>query len=192
MSESTQMPSKEEMEKARFFYDCVAKSDDITTKSYERINAKIHTILGVLSTVIPISIGVGYYILSDSFSLLFFFLFIALLASFTIALGKCIHLLDPKWFLYVDVRMLMERYDDKPLSFTVFKIASTWDDVINKNVQVTNSLRSGLRQVVFSILIGLCFLILAFIALEVQFYLRGAQTDPPLLILSRGLFYQSF
>ncbi len=114
------------------------------------------------------------------------------MVSFTIALGKCIHLLDPKSFLYVDVRMLMERYDDKPLSFTVFKIASAWADAIDKNVQVTNSLCSGFRQVVFSILIGLCFLILAFIALGVQFYLRGAQTDPPLLILVRGLFYHSF
>jgi hypothetical protein len=183
MSEDTQMSSKEELEKAKFLYDCVAKSDDIATKAYERINAKIHTILGVLSTVIPISIGIGYYILSSSFSLPFFLLFIASLVFFIIALGKSIHLLDPKWFLYVDARMLMERYDDKPLSFIVFKIASTWDDVVNKNVQVTNSLRSGLRQVVFSILIGLCFLILAFIALGVQFYLRGAQVDPSLSIL---------
>lgn len=159
------------MDKARFFHDSVATLDEISTKAYERNKAKLDIMLGVLSTVIPLSTGVGYYILSSTFSFPYFLLFVLGLASFIVALARGIYLLEPKWFLYVDIKMLMERYDKKPLSFILFKVASTWDNTINKNIFVINSLRSGLRQMVILIVIGLILLLAAFASLGIQLLL---------------------
>jgi len=164
------MSSQEELEKAKFFYDSVVKLDEISTRAYERNKTKIDIMLGVLSAVIPISTGVGYYILSNIFSFPFFFLFVSCLFSFVLALARGVYLLEPKWFLYVDVKMLMKRYENEPLSFILFKVASTWDDTINKNISVINSLRSGLRQMVVFIIVGLSLLVLAFIALGIELY----------------------
>lgn len=179
------MSSEEkELEKARFFYDTVVKMDEISTEAYERNHAKIQMMLGVLSTIIPISTGVGYYILSNTFSIPFFLLFVCSLVSFIVALAKGILLLEPKWFLCVDVRMLMERYDKEPLSFIIFKIASTWDDTVSKNIKVINSLRSGLSGMIKWTLAGLFLLTLAFIALGIGLFLTGTQNDPTLSLLS--------
>lgn len=149
----------------------MATLDEISTKAYERNKAKLDIMLGVLSTVIPLSTGVGYYILSSTFSFPYFLLFVLGLASFIVALARGIYLLEPKWFLYVDIKMLMERYDKKPLSFILFKVASTWDNTINKNIFVINSLRSGLRQMVILIVIGLILLLAAFASLGIQLLL---------------------
>ena len=178
------MSSEEELEKAKFFYDSVAKLDETSTRAYERNKTKIDIMLGVLSTVIPISTGVGYYILSNTFSFPFFLLFVSCLVSFVSALARGVYLLEPKWFLYVDVKMLMKRYENEPLSFILFKVASTWDDTINKNISVINSLRSGLRQMVIFMLVGLSLLVLAFIALGIELYLIRMQNDPISLFLS--------
>lgn len=177
------MSSQDELEKAKFFYDAVAKLEGISTKAYQRNKEKIHIILGVLSTVIPISTGVGYYILSNIFSLPFFIFLVCCLGFFVGALARGVHLLEPRWFLYVDVKMLMERYDRKALSFIISKVASTWADVISKNIRVINSLRSGIRQMVILILAGLSFLIVAFLALGIELYFTMTQNDPMLLHL---------
>lgn len=177
--------SQDELEKARFFYDSVAKLDEISTRAYERNKEKIHIILGVLSTVIPLSTGVGYYILSNVFSFPFFVLFLLSLSFFVGALARGVLLLEPKWFLYVDVKMLIQRYEKKPLSFILFKIASTWDDTIEKNISVINSLRSGIRQMVKFILVGLTLLVIAFLTLGIELCLIRMQNDSTLLILSQ-------
>lgn len=162
---------KTELKKAKFFYESVAKLQEISTKVYDRTKKKIDMMLGVLSTAIPISTGVGYYILDNTFSFPFFVLFVFSLAFLVAAMAKGVLLLEPKWFLYVDVKMLMERYDGEPLSFIIFKVASTWDDVIKKNISGINSFRSGLKQMVILILTGLSLLILAFTILGIEMYL---------------------
>jgi len=165
--------SQDELKKAKFFYDSVAKLDEISMRAYERSKEKIHIILGVLSTVIPLSTGVGYYILKDMFSFPFFVLFVLSLGSFVVALSRGVLLLEPKWFLYVDVKMLIQRYERKPLSYIIYKVASTWDDTIEKNISVINSLRSGIRQMVIMIIVGLLLLIFAFLVLGVQLHYIG-------------------
>jgi hypothetical protein len=170
--------SQDELEKAKFFYDSVAKLEEISTRAYERSKEKIHIILGVLSTVIPISTGVGYYILSSVFSLPFFILFVISLGSFVGALGRGVLLLEPKWFLYVNVKKLIQRYEKKPLSFILFKVSSTWNDTIEKNISVINSLRSGIKQMVILIIVGLTLLIIAFLAIGTELYMMRMQNDP--------------
>jgi hypothetical protein len=175
--------SRKELEKAEFFYDSVSKLDEISTRAYERNKDKIHIILGVLSTVIPLSTGVGYYILSSMFSLPFFLIFLLSLAFFVVALARGVLLLEPKWFLYVDVKMLIQRYEKKPLSFIRYKVSSTWMDTINKNISVINSLRSGIKQMVILIVIGLVLLIIAFLIIGIELYLMKMQNDPMSLFL---------
>jgi hypothetical protein len=52
----------------------------------------------------PLSTGVGYYILSGMFSLPFFLLFLFSFGFFVVAFARGVLLLEPKWFLYVDVK----------------------------------------------------------------------------------------
>lgn len=176
--------TKDELETAKFFYASVTKLDEISTRAYERNKEKIHIIMGVLSTVIPLSTGVGYYILSSMFTLPFFILFLITLSSLVGALARGVLLLEPKWFLYVDVKMLIQRYEKKPLSFILSKVASTWDDTIEKNISVINSLRSGIRQMVILIFVGLVLLIIAFLALGIEMYVMKGRNDTTSLFLS--------
>jgi len=174
---------QDELEKAKFFYSSIAKLDEISTRAYERNKEKIHIILGVLSTVIPLSTGVGYYILSSVFSFPFFILFLLSLGSFVVALARGVLLLEPRWFLYVNVKKLIQRYEKKPLSFILFKVSSTWNDTIEKNISVINSLRSGMKQMVILIIVGLTLLIIAFLTLGIELYLMEMQNDPLSLFL---------
>jgi len=115
----------------------------------------------------------------------FFTLFFLSLGSFVIALGRGVLLLEPQWFLYVDVKMLIQRYEKKPLSFILFKVASTWDDAIEKNISVINSLRSGIRHMVILILVGLTLIIIAFLTLGIEWHFMRMQNDPMSLSLSQ-------
>lgn len=164
------MTDEEELQKAKFYRESVLKLEEVTTKAYERSMTKIQVMLGVLSTVIPISTGVGYYILSNTFSLPFFLLFVGSLISFILSIIRGVVLLNPKWFTYKDIKLLVERYIDTPLSFLIFKIATNLFDSNEKNVKVVNSLRSGLKHMVILTIIGLILLTIAFSVLGVQIY----------------------
>jgi hypothetical protein len=160
----------EELQKARFYHDSVLRLGEATTKAYERNMTKIQMMLGILSAIIPISTGVGYYILSNTFSLQFFFLFVSCLIFFILATIRGVVLLNPKWFTYKDIKLLVKRYADESLSFMIFKIATNLFDSNEKNVKVVNSLRSGLKQMSILIIVGLILLISAFFLLGIQIY----------------------
>jgi len=160
-----------ELKKARFYYDAVVKADEISTRSYERTNAKINLFIGVLSTVIPILSGLGYLVLSNIIAVPFFIFYIISLTFFVVALAQCVHLLSPKYFDCVDFGKLVVRYDKEPLDFIIFKIAHTWEEVVKKNVKRINSLRSGLWRTVRLIIVGLIALVLSFSLLGTDYYL---------------------
>jgi cytochrome b561 len=167
------MSSDEDLKKAEFFYELVTKAEETSTKANERNTTKVQIMLSVLSTVIPISTGIGYYILSNTFSIPFFLLFVFSLIFFIIATCRGVYLLESKWFRYVDVGLLMERYDKEPLSFIIYKIASTLHDANEKNIKTINASKTGLKQMVVLIIAGLVVLTVAFSILGLQMYYKG-------------------
>ena len=163
-------PSDDELEKAKFYNASVLKLEEATTKAYEHSITKIQIMLGIVSAIIPISAGVGYYILSNTFSLFFFLLFVGSLVSFILATVRGVILLDTKWFEYKNLKLLVERYVKESLSFMIFRITTNLFDANDHNVGVVNSLRAGLKQMVILIIVGLILLTIAFSILGVQIY----------------------
>jgi hypothetical protein len=163
--------SDEELQKAKFYYDSVLKLEELSQKSYERINTKINIFIGVLSTAIPILTGIGYVVLSNSIALSFFVFYLISLCVFVWALAKCVQLLSPTWFNCIDIGAFMKEYDKKPLSFIIFKVSSKWESITRRNFERIGSFAIGLQQIVRLIIIGLTSLIFALIQLATQYYL---------------------
>jgi hypothetical protein len=65
----------------------------------------------------------------------------------------------------------MKELDNEPLDYNIFKIASTWNDIIQSNVAKINEAHADLKQVVELIIIGLGFLLVAFVLLGIDYYL---------------------
>ena len=164
------LSSDEELEKAKFYNASVLRLEEATTKAYEHIITKIQIMLGIVTAIIPISAGVGYYILSNTFSLPFFLLFVGSLISFIFATVRGVSLLNTKWFEYKNLKLLVERYVKESLSFMIFRITTNLFDSNQHNVGVVNSLRVGLKQMAILIIIGLMLLTIAFSILGVQIY----------------------
>jgi hypothetical protein len=163
----------DELKKARFYFDAVVKADEISTKSYERTNTKISLFIGVLSTVIPILTGLGYVVLSNTIAVPFFLFYAISLVLFVVALVECVHLLAPKYLGCPDFGGLMAEYDKKPLDFIIFKIATSWEDVVKDNVRRINTLFSGLQRVVQLTISGLVALAFSFSLLGIDYYIIG-------------------
>ncbi|UCE16062.1 MAG: hypothetical protein JSV12_00105 [Candidatus Bathyarchaeota archaeon] len=169
-----QLPSEEEndeVKKARFYYEAVVKADEISTRSYERINSKISLFIGVLSAVIPLLTGLGYVVLSSSIVVPFFIFYVICLVFLIFALATCVHLLSPKYFICVDFGDFMVTYDEKSLDFIIFKISHTWEYAIKENINRILSLGSALQRTVRLIIIGLLALVFSFTLLGIDYYL---------------------
>jgi hypothetical protein len=156
------MSDDEELQKAKFYHESVLKLVENTTKEYEGSITKIQVMLGIFSTIIPILAGLGYYILSHTFSFSFFVLFVASLVSFILATIRGVVLLNSTLFTYKDIKMLVERYVDESLSFLIFKIATNLFDSNEKNIAVIKSLSTGLKHMIVLTIVGLVLLTIAF------------------------------
>ena len=173
----------DEVKKARFYYETVVKADEISTRSYERTNSKISLFIGVLSTVIPLLTGLGYVVLSKAIVVPFFIFYAICLVFLVWALGTCVHLLAPKYFICVDFGDFMVSYDKESLDFIIFKISHTWEYAIKENIKRILALGSALQRTVRLIMIGLLALVFSFILLGIHYYLSD--------FLKQSDFYQT-
>jgi len=173
----------DEVKKAKFYYETVVKADEISTRSYERINSKISLFIGVLSAVIPLLTGLGYLVLSSSIVVPFFIFYVICLVFLIFALATCVHLLSPKYFICVDFGDFMVSYDEESLDFIIFKISHTWEYAIKENINRILALGSALQRTVRLMIIGLLALIFSFTLLGIDFYLSD--------FLKESDFYQT-
>jgi hypothetical protein len=73
--------SDEELNKVRFFYELASKSGDYVQKAAERLGEKVRWFITSASTLVPIVIGLGYYILKETTDYWIFLLFLLSLTS---------------------------------------------------------------------------------------------------------------
>ena len=159
---------EERLDKAKFFFEVVSKTDETIVQAHERLIKKVYQILGILSAIFPLVFGLGYFILDEKPVWYIFLLFSASLVTFVIALIQGLLLLRQKrWFEYVNPLKIVTKYKDKDLAFLINKYSATWADTINHNIQIINSYRFGLRNMLFLIILGLILLIEAFILLGI-------------------------
>ena len=160
--------SDEELKKARFFFDFVVEADHITGQSNERVLKKIHGVLTLASTMIPIVFGLGYFVLTQTKEWIVFFPIFVSLITFLSAIARGILLLKPKQFFYVNVLDLIDKYKDESLPFIINKSAVTWADIINHNHDVINSREKGINQMLMLIALGFIVLAITFLGLGIS------------------------
>lgn len=155
--------SDEELKKAQFFFDFVAKADNVTEQSNERLLKKIHGVLTLASTLVPVVVGLGYFVLSQTKQQATVIPIFLSLILFLLAITRGIILLKPKQLVHMDVLKLIENYKDKPLSYIVNISAVSWADMVNDNQKLINSKEKGINQMLILIASGLILLAIAFL-----------------------------
>jgi hypothetical protein len=155
--------SDEELKKAQFFFDFVAKADDATEQSNERLLKKINGVLTLASTLVPIVFALGYFVLSQTKQQVTVIPIFLSLILFLLAIIRGIFLLKPDQFFHMDVLKLIEKYKDETLTFIINKSAVSWADIVNDNQTLINSRERGINQMFILITLGLIILAVAFI-----------------------------
>lgn len=159
--------SKEELDKAKFFFDLALESDQIIQQANERLTEKIRSFFAVASTLIPIVIGLGYFILKETdFHWIFVPIFLSLI-MFLLAIARGTLLHKPTDFKFVNPLKMINSHNEKSLRYVVEKSATTWSDTVDHNKKVINSKESGLNQMLIFIGIGLLILAISFLALGI-------------------------
>jgi len=172
-----------ELQKAKFYYSTIAKHDDFFKRTYSSVVSKIGSCITVLTTLIPILTGLGGIVFLNYISIPFFALYVISISLLVIALAKCVHLLTLEDFRHINTKEILIHFRDKPLEFGIFKIASTWQEKITRNLSIINLMNHDLKVIVKLIIIGLSFLVAAFVVLAAQWYLLGYIEEPTTSVL---------
>lgn len=160
--------SKEELEKAKFFFELALESDQTIQKANERLTEKIRGVFTVASTLVPIVVGLGYFILKETKAYWLFLPIFTSLIMFLLAIGRGVLLHKPTDFLFVDPLTIMMKYKKKSLRYVINKSASTWSDTVVHNSEVINSKENGLNQMLIFITVGLVILAVSFLLLVIS------------------------
>lgn len=156
---------KEELEKANFFFELALKSDQIIQQANERLTEKIRSSFALASTLIPIVVGLGYFIIKETEAYwIFWFIFFSLIA-FIYAIARGIFLHMPSGYKFVNPVKTINKHKKKSLRFIIGRSAYSWSRSVNHNKRLINSKERGLKHMLISIAIGLSILIIAFLAL---------------------------
>jgi cytochrome bd-type quinol oxidase subunit 1 len=157
---------EEKLQKAKFFFELALKSDDVIQKANERVNEKIRNFISLAATLVPIVLGVAYYILKQTTAnYLLLITFFLSLASFVSAIVIGVFLQRPTGFRFFNPQKMLNKYEKKSLLYVISKSASTWSDIVVRNKKVVNSKQFYLNCMLGLICFGLFVLALAFLVL---------------------------
>jgi hypothetical protein len=158
-------PEEEELKKAQFFFELVLKSDEVLQKANERLNEKVKGFMTISATLVPIVVGVGYYILKQTSMHWVFIPFLLSLASFVGSIIIGIVVQRPTGFRFLNPKKFMEKFREKSLVYVINKSASTSSDIVQKNKKVINSKEFWLDAMLSLICLGLTILAVTFLLL---------------------------
>lgn len=156
---------QEEIEKARFSFDVVVKSDETIQKANERINDKIKGFMSIAATLVPIIVGVGYFILkqtSGSWTLILFVFFFLSLGTLIAAIGVGIYIQRPLKYRVFNPYIMMKKYHEKNQRFITNKYAITWAHTVHRNLKKIESKEYYIRLMLILIFCSLALLVITF------------------------------
>lgn len=158
----------EELEKAKFFFDLTLKSEQVIQQANERLTEKIRSSFALASTLIPIVVGLGYFILKETDTFwIFWFIFPSLIAYiYAIARGIFLHM--PSGYKFVNPMKAIDKHKEKSLRFIIGRSSYGWSRSVDHNKRLINSKERGLKHMLTSIAIGLLILIISFLALGIS------------------------
>ena len=158
---------EEELKKARFFFELALKSDEVLQKANERLNEKVKGLITISATLIPIVVGLGYYILKQTTTYWVLISFLLSLASFVLSIIIEVFIQRPTGFRFLNPKKFMRKFQKKPLVYVINKSASTWSDTVAKNKRVINSKEFWLDAMLSLVCLGLAILVVTFLALGI-------------------------
>ena len=159
---------EEKLEKARFFFELALESDEVLQRANERLTEKIRSVFAVTSTLIPIVIGLGYFILKETRAYWIFVPIFATLVMFLSAIVVGILLHKPTNFKIINPKVIINKHKGKSLTYVINKSASTWADVVAHNRLVINSKENRLNLMLICLAVGLGILAFVFILLGID------------------------
>lgn len=160
---------EEKLEKAQFFFKLSLESDKILQHSNELLTEKIRGVFAVTSAIIPIVVGLGYFILKETNAHWIFIPIFASLLMFLVAIAIGVYLHKPTNFKVVNPEVIICKHKHKSLRYVINKSASTWADVVSHNRSVINSKEMSLNLMLIFLTLGLVILAVTFILLGVSF-----------------------
>ena len=154
---------EEKLKKAQFFFELALKSDEVLQKANERLNDKVKGFMTISATLVPIVVGVGYYILKQTEINWVFIPFLLSLASFILSIIIGLIIQRPTGFRFLNPKKFMNKFKDKSLVYVINKSASTWSDIVHKNKKVINSKEFWLNVMLSLVCLGLTILAATFL-----------------------------
>lgn len=148
----------EDLLKAQFFYNYTSNLNSIIYQAKNRLYNKIKDITAIITALIPILFGMGYYCLDNSqlrylllpIGLTMTCLFIAVIIGF--------YIISDSEFIYNDPLALIQDYHLENTAFITLKTASSLADTVNANCVEHN--RDGERYVKMLYFVSAGFVVL--------------------------------
>jgi len=157
--------SAEALEKARFFYEFALKSGEYVQKANERLGEKVRWFTTSASTLVPIVVGVGYYVLKQNTNHWIFLLFFLSLASLVSAIIVGMVIQRPTRLLVLDTQTFMGKFSKKSQTFIINKSAATWSEIFTLNRETINSKENYLYAMIGLICFSVLLLVVVFLML---------------------------
>jgi len=155
----------ENLEKAKFFCELALKSGEHIQKANEQLGEKVRWFITSASTLVPIVLGVGYYILQQTTNYWVFLLFFLSLISLGSAIIIGMIVQRPTSLLVFDAQNFMNEFRKKNRIYIINKSAATWSDIFAQNREIINSKENYLYAMVGLICFSLLLLVIVFLML---------------------------
>jgi hypothetical protein len=156
---------QQEIEKARFLFDVAVKSDEMIQKANERINDKIKGFMSIAAALVPIIVGVGYFVLkqeSGSWTFVLFILFFLSLGTLIAAIGVGIYIQRPLEYRVFNPYKMMKKYHKKNQRFMTNKYAITWSHTVHRNLKKIEHKEYYIKLMLILIFCSLALLVVTF------------------------------
>jgi len=153
------------LEKAKFLYELALKSGEYVQKANERLIEKVRWFTTSASTLVPLVLGVGYYILRQTTNNSIFFLFFISLISLVSAIIIGMVIQRPTSLLVFDAQTFMNKFINKNQIFLIEKSTATLSDIFALNRETINSKENYLYAMIGLICFSLLLLVIVFLTL---------------------------
>ena len=154
--------SKDELEKANFFYTYAMNISTLIAQRRSTLYNKIKDITTIITALIPILFGLGYYSLDNpKFDFVLFPIGLTLTCFFIAVLIGFYVLLEME-FAYNDPLQLIEKYHEESLKFITLITASSVASLANFNSDAHNKLGEGFQIMVYFVGAGFFIILVTF------------------------------
>jgi len=153
----------EELSKAQFFFNYVNVIHVVIKEAQDKLYDKIKDMTSIVTALIPILFGLGYFCLNNSLLQRFLVPIGFTLFCFVVAVCIGFYVLWSNKYVYIDPLDFIKYYEKHDLNFIVLNTAVTWACFINENINLHNKLAKRYKYMLISIVLGIGSLLYTFL-----------------------------